>query len=160
MKRRRILTWIYPAPRMPVTTRIVFFLVGIPTSTFICHCYWFRFFPSNSKVPLILVSCKLWKRNMDEETTAALLNFSYHLACGNTDEAYKSVAWHRFTKGNTWKVDPPWNEHCTWSTGVGRWVSFWDRATRQVLCKFWQCNQNLKMCAFKSKATPIRNSWF
>jgi hypothetical protein len=30
---------------------------------------------------------------MDEETTAALLNFSYHLACGNTDEAYKSVTW-------------------------------------------------------------------
>eukprot|EP00931_Biecheleriopsis_adriatica_P116716 TRINITY_DN92326_c0_g1_i1.p1 TRINITY_DN92326_c0_g1~~TRINITY_DN92326_c0_g1_i1.p1 ORF type:complete len:1461 (-),score=378.40 TRINITY_DN92326_c0_g1_i1:60-4403(-) len=29
--------------------------------------------------------------NMDQETTAALLNFSYYLACGNTDEAYKSV---------------------------------------------------------------------
>mmetsp|Transcript_37028 Transcript_37028/g.85483 ORF Transcript_37028/g.85483 Transcript_37028/m.85483 type:complete len:1283 (-) Transcript_37028:63-3911(-) len=27
----------------------------------------------------------------DQETTQALLNFSYHLACGNTDEAYKSV---------------------------------------------------------------------
>ena len=21
---------------------------------------------------------------------------------------------------------PPWNEHSTWNTGVGRWVSFWD----------------------------------
>jgi len=29
--------------------------------------------------------------HVDAETTAALLNFSYHLACGNTDEAYKSV---------------------------------------------------------------------
>jgi len=28
---------------------------------------------------------------VDAETTAALLDFSYHLACGNTDEAYKSV---------------------------------------------------------------------
>ncbi|CAJ1392249.1 unnamed protein product [Effrenium voratum] len=35
--------------------------------------------------------------NMDEETTAALLNFSYHLACGNTDEAYKSVKGVRST---------------------------------------------------------------
>eukprot|EP00928_Gymnodinium_smaydae_P021431 TRINITY_DN1835_c1_g1_i2.p1 TRINITY_DN1835_c1_g1~~TRINITY_DN1835_c1_g1_i2.p1 ORF type:complete len:1445 (-),score=352.81 TRINITY_DN1835_c1_g1_i2:414-4748(-) len=29
--------------------------------------------------------------NVDAETTAALLDFSFHLACGNTDEAYKSV---------------------------------------------------------------------
>mmetsp|Transcript_42942 Transcript_42942/g.100869 ORF Transcript_42942/g.100869 Transcript_42942/m.100869 type:complete len:1420 (-) Transcript_42942:132-4391(-) len=29
--------------------------------------------------------------SVDRETTAALLNFSYHIACGNTDEAYKSV---------------------------------------------------------------------
>jgi len=29
--------------------------------------------------------------HVDAETTSALLNFSYHLACGNTDEAYKSV---------------------------------------------------------------------
>jgi len=29
--------------------------------------------------------------HVDPETTAALLNFSYHLACGNIDEAYKSV---------------------------------------------------------------------
>eukprot|EP00929_Paragymnodinium_shiwhaense_P007169 TRINITY_DN111109_c0_g1_i1.p1 TRINITY_DN111109_c0_g1~~TRINITY_DN111109_c0_g1_i1.p1 ORF type:complete len:1446 (+),score=370.50 TRINITY_DN111109_c0_g1_i1:64-4401(+) len=29
--------------------------------------------------------------NVDPETTSALLDFSYHLACGNTDEAYKSV---------------------------------------------------------------------
>jgi len=28
---------------------------------------------------------------MDPETTTALLDFSYHLACNNTDEAYKSV---------------------------------------------------------------------
>eukprot|EP00439_Symbiodinium_sp_Y106_P081113 s1139_g20.t1 len=35
--------------------------------------------------------------NMDEETTAAMLNFSYHLACGNTDEAYKSVKGVRST---------------------------------------------------------------
>lgn len=28
---------------------------------------------------------------VDAETTAALLDFSFHLACGNTDEAYKSV---------------------------------------------------------------------
>jgi len=29
--------------------------------------------------------------HVDTDTTAALLDFSYHLACGNTDEAYKSV---------------------------------------------------------------------
>jgi intraflagellar transport protein 140 len=29
--------------------------------------------------------------NVDADTTAALLDFSFHLACGNTDEAYKSV---------------------------------------------------------------------
>lgn len=29
--------------------------------------------------------------NVNADTTSALLNFSYHLACGNTDEAYKSV---------------------------------------------------------------------
>lgn len=29
--------------------------------------------------------------SVDADTTTALLNFSYHLACGNTDEAYKSV---------------------------------------------------------------------
>lgn len=29
--------------------------------------------------------------HVDQSTTAALLDFSYHLACGNTDEAYKSV---------------------------------------------------------------------
>merc|ERR1740138_858722 len=29
--------------------------------------------------------------HVDTETTAALLNFSYHLACGNTDEAEKSL---------------------------------------------------------------------
>merc|ERR1719482_1715674 len=29
--------------------------------------------------------------HVDSATTAALLDFSYHLACGNTDEAYKSV---------------------------------------------------------------------
>ena len=40
-------------------------------------------------------------RNMDEETTAALLNFSYHLACGNTDEAYKSVPGRLFF-GHVW----------------------------------------------------------
>lgn len=28
---------------------------------------------------------------VDADTTVALLDFSYHLACGNTDEAYKSV---------------------------------------------------------------------
>jgi len=39
--------------------------------------------------------------NMDEETTAALLNFSYHLACGNTDEAYKSVKGVR--SSNVWE---------------------------------------------------------
>jgi len=35
--------------------------------------------------------------NVDADTTAALLNFSYHLACGNTDEAYKSVKGVRST---------------------------------------------------------------
>merc|ERR1719162_1325567 len=29
--------------------------------------------------------------HVDQATTKALLDFSYHLACGNTDEAYKSV---------------------------------------------------------------------
>ena len=127
-------------------------------SYLICHCYWFRLFSANSKVPPILVPCKLSKRNMDEETTAALLNFSYHLACGNTDEAYKSVAWSRFTKGNTWKVDLKRTWH------LKHWLEDefpFGNVSWQVLCNFcWQCNQNLKMLAFKSKATPIRNSCF
>ena len=43
-------------------------------------------------------------RNMDEETTAALLNFSYHLACGNTDEV--TGDWNRFNKG-VWSTSKP-----------------------------------------------------
>jgi len=35
--------------------------------------------------------------NVDADTTAALLDFSFHLACGNTDEAYKSVKGVRST---------------------------------------------------------------
>ncbi len=32
--------WMWPPPRMPVTTRIITFLIGNPYKPLICHCYW------------------------------------------------------------------------------------------------------------------------
>ena len=39
-KKRCDILWVWPPPRIPVTTRITIFLVGNPYNTFIYHCYW------------------------------------------------------------------------------------------------------------------------
>ena len=42
-KNERHIGWVWPPPTIPVTTRIITFVVGdsgIPINLLICHCYW------------------------------------------------------------------------------------------------------------------------
>ena len=75
----------------------------MPAGLIVPHVYFSRLSEGKEEAPISRSVLRDFAglENMDEEVTAALLNFSYHLACGNTDEAYKSVKGVR--SSNVWE---------------------------------------------------------
>ena len=73
----------------------------MPAGLLVPHVYFSRLSEKEQQITRQVLRDFAGLEDLGEDVTAALLSFSYHLASGNTDEAYKSVKGVR--SSNVWE---------------------------------------------------------